>query len=148
MDRRHPPAGMGRGPGSIRVIYLLDTNIVSFYLRGVPEVVQRLSAEKPSNVGVSAITAFELRYGAIKRQAPKLTAAVEGFLALIATMPFDGEAAARAGTLKVELEAKGQPSGLPDLLIAAHALALNLILVTNNTKDFTRVAGLRLEDWS
>lgn len=128
--------------------YLLDTNTVSFYLRGVPKVVQRLSAEKPTDIAVSAITAFELRYGASKRRAAKLTAAVEGFLSLIATMPFDGEAAARAGALKVELEARGQPSGLPDLLIAAHALALDLTLVTNNTKDFARGTGLRLEDWA
>ena len=59
--------------------YLLDTNIVSSYLRGVPEVVQRLSAEKPSEIAISAITAFELRYGAAKRQSPKLSGAVDSF---------------------------------------------------------------------
>jgi tRNA(fMet)-specific endonuclease VapC len=129
------------------VNYLLDTNTVSFYLRGVPSVVQRLQNEKPSDIALSAITAFELRYGAMKRQSPRLTASVEGFLSLVRTVPFDGDAASRAGALKVDLEAKGQPSGLPDLLIAAHALALNMTLVTNNTKDFIRVVGLRLEDW-
>lgn len=129
------------------MIYLLDTNTVSFYLRGVPNVAQRLRAEKPSEVAVSAITAFELRYGAMKRQSEKLTAAVEGFLALVAILPFDGPVSARAGALKVELEAKGQPSGLPDLLIAAHALTLGLTLVTNNTKDFAHIPGLRCEDW-
>jgi tRNA(fMet)-specific endonuclease VapC len=129
------------------VIYLLDTNTVSFYLRGVPAVVQRLRAEKPSDTAVSAITAFELRYGAMKRQSEKLTAAVEGFLSLVAILPFDGRVAARAGALKVDLETKGQPAGLPDLLIAAHALTLDLILVTNNTRDFARISGLKLIDW-
>ena len=127
--------------------YLLDTNTVSFYLRGMPSVVQRLQSVKPSDVAVSAITAFELRYGAAKRQSPKLTEAVEGVLALITTLSFDGEVAARAGSVKADLESKGQPIGLPDVLIAAHALTLNLTLVTNNTKDFARVSGLRLEDW-
>ncbi len=127
--------------------YLLDTNTVSFYLRGMPSVVQRLRGVKPSDVAVSAITAFELRYGTAKRQSPKLTEGVEGVLALITTLPFDGEVAARAGSVKADLESKGQPIGLPDVLIAAHALTLNLTLVTNNTKDFARVSGLRLEDW-
>ena len=128
--------------------YLLDTNIVSFYLRGVPEVVKRLSAERPSNVAISAITAFELRYGVAKRQSPKLSAAVEGFMALVGTLPFDADAAARAGGLKAAQEKAGRLSGLPDLLIAAHALVLGLVLVTNNTKHFARIPGLRIEDWS
>ncbi|MBA3697990.1 MAG: type II toxin-antitoxin system VapC family toxin [Planctomycetes bacterium] len=128
--------------------WLLDTNTVSFYLRGIPTVVQRVQGEKPADLAVSAITAFELRYGAMKRQSAKLTAAVEGFLTFVTTLPFDGEVAARAGALKVALEKKGQPSGLPDLLIAAHALTLDLTLVSNNTKDFAHIPGLRLVDWA
>jgi len=80
--------------------YLLDTNIVSFYLRGNPNVVTRLKSEKPSNIAISAISAFELRYGVAKRKSPKLKTSVDGFLSLIFIVPFDDDAALRAGTLK------------------------------------------------
>ncbi len=128
--------------------YLLDTNIVSYYLRGIPNVVTRLSSEKPSNIAISAITAFELRYGVAKRKSPKLKASVDGFIALVAILPFDDDVALRAGNLKSDQEDSGFAMDLPDLLIAAHALCQNRILVTNNSKHFSHVNDLRIEDWS
>jgi tRNA(fMet)-specific endonuclease VapC len=128
--------------------YLLDTNIVSFYLRGNPNVVTRLSSEKPSNIAISAISAFELRYGVAKRKSAKLKASVEGFLSLVVILPFDDDASLRAGILKSDQEDSGFILDLPDLLIAAHALCVNRVLVTNNSKHFVKVKSLRIEDWS
>lgn len=128
--------------------YLLDTNIVSYFLRGDKAVVDRLRATKPSDVAVSAITVFELRYGAAKRGSAKLTASIDGFLASISVLPFDEDAAVRSGVLKAAMEAQGTPVPVSDLLIAAQALVVNRTLVTNNTKDFARIPGLVLEDWS
>jgi tRNA(fMet)-specific endonuclease VapC len=139
---------VGEGSRPICMSYLLDTNIVSFYLRGIPNVVTRLKSEKPSNIAISAISAFELRYGVAKRKSPKLKSSVDGFLSLIFIVPFDDDAALRAGTLKSDQEDKGFVLDLPDLLIAAHALCLNRILVTNNSKHFAKVKNLRIEDWS
>jgi tRNA(fMet)-specific endonuclease VapC len=130
------------------VTYLLDTNIVSYFLRGDKAVVDRLRAAKPSDVAVSAITVFELRYGAAKRGSAKLTASIDGFLDSISVLPFDEDAAVRSGALKAAMEAQGTPVPVPDLLIAAQALVANRTLVTNNTKDFARIPSLVLEDWS
>jgi tRNA(fMet)-specific endonuclease VapC len=130
------------------VTYLLDTNIVSYFIRGDQAVVGRMRATKPSDVAVSAITVFELRYGAAKRGSAKLSAAIDGFLDAVSVLPFDEDAAAHSGTLKATMEAQGTPVPAPDLLIAAHALAVHRILVTNNTRDFSRIPNLTLEDWS
>ena len=126
--------------------YLLDTCAVSDYLRGVDSVVQRIQKVRPSDVGISAVTLMELRYGATRRQSPKLTASVEAFLSGISILTFDAEAAERAGVLRANMETRGHSIALADCQIAGTALAYNLTLVTNDS-DLMRVPGLKVADW-
>lgn len=127
--------------------FLLDTCAVSDYLRGVEPVVQRIQKVRPSDVGISAVTVMELRYGAARRQSPKLTASVEASLSGISILTFDAEAAERAGVLRASMETKGGYSiALADFQIAGTALAYDLTLVTNDS-DLLRVPGLKVADW-
>jgi tRNA(fMet)-specific endonuclease VapC len=128
------------------VKFLLDTCSVSDYLRGVDSVVQRLQKAKPSEVAISAVTFMELRYGAARRQSPKLTAAVEAFLNGVSILAFDAESAERAGVMRATMEADGHSIALADCQIAATALAYDLTLVTNDG-DLKRVLELKVIDW-
>jgi tRNA(fMet)-specific endonuclease VapC len=128
------------------VRYLLDTCCVSDYLRGVDSVVQQLQRAKPSEVAVSAVTVMELRYGAARRQSPRLTAAVEAFLGGVSILAFDAESAERAGVLRATMESNGLGIGLADCQIAATAMALDLTLVTHDG-DLKRVPDLKVVDW-
>lgn len=128
--------------------YLLDTNTVSFALRGVGGAGARLLATDPADVGVSAITEAELWFGVQKLGVPRLRRAVEAILASMTVLPVTSEVARRYGVLRAWLEARGRPIGLADTFIAAHAQHLRLTLVTNNTKHLGRVPGLTLEDWA
>ena len=126
--------------------FLLDTCAVSDYLRGVDSVVQRIQKVRPSDVAISAVTVMELRYGATRRQSPKLTASVEAFLSGISILTFDAEAAERAGVLRAKMETKGLSIALADCQIAGTALAYDLTLVTHD-KDLMRVPDLKMVDW-
>ena len=126
--------------------FLLDTCAVSDYLRGVDSVVQRIQKVRPSDVAISAVTVMELRYGATRRQSPKLTASVEAFLSGISILTFDAEAAERAGVLRAKMETKGLSIALADCQIAGTALAYDLTLVTHD-KDLMRVPDLKVVDW-
>jgi tRNA(fMet)-specific endonuclease VapC len=128
------------------VKFLLDTCAVSDYLRGVDSVVQRIQKVRPSDVAISAVTVMELRYGATRRQSPKLTASVEAFLNGISILTFDAEAAERAGVLRAKMETKGLSIALADCQIAGTALAYDLTLVTHD-KDLMRVPDLKVVDW-
>ena len=125
---------------------LLDTCAVSDYLRGLDPVVQRIQKAKPTDLAISAVTAMELRYGASRRQSAKLTAAVDAFLNGITILPFDAEAAERAGGLRAAMEAKGHGIALADCQIAATAMVCGLTLVSNDG-DLRRVPGLKVVDW-
>lgn len=127
--------------------YLLDTNTVSYYLRGTPATVKHIQGQKPSALAISAITAMELAYGVEKRQSATLTAAVQGFLSGIQVLPFDQEAAQKAGVVRPTLERLGIALSLADSQIAGHALALGLTLVSSDGA-FKRVRGLTVKDWS
>ena len=126
--------------------FLLDTCSVSDYLRGVESVVQRLQEAKPSEVAISAVTVMELRYGAVRRQSPKLTAAVNAFLNGVSIIAFDAESAERAGVMRATMEADGLSIALADCQIAATALAYDLTLVTTDG-DLKRVPKLKIVDW-
>ena len=126
--------------------FLLDTCAVSDYLRGVDSVVQRIQKVRPSDVAISAVTVMELRYGATRRQSPKLTASVEAFLSGISILTFDAEAAERAGVVRAKMETKGLSIALADCQIAGTALAYELTLVTHD-KDLMRVPDLKMVDW-
>ena|SRR5258708_3013728 len=127
--------------------YLLDTNTIVRYLNGrAPNVQVRLSAVPLAELAVSAIVVAELRYGAAKSLNPaKAVAAQDQLLSLIDTIPFDQADA--YGQIRATLEQQGRPIGANDLLIAATALSRHMTLVTHNTSEFSRVAGLLLDDW-
>ena len=127
--------------------YMLDTDSVSFALRGEGRVGERILTERPSTLCVSSITLAELRYGADKRRSRKLHRLIETFVGSLSVEAFDAAAADRFGIVAVGLDRRGTPIGGFDALIAAHALALGITLVTNNIKHFARVEGLRTESW-
>lgn len=129
--------------------YLLDTNIASYAIKGTfPAVRDRLPRAPMSEVGISTVTEAELRFGvARKSAAPRLKMVVEEFLLRVEIMPWDSTAARHYAELRSELERSGSPVGNFDMMIAAHALALDAILVTHD-RVFRRVKHLRLEDWT
>lgn len=128
--------------------YLLDTNITSYIIRGIPAVRFKLKHIPISQIFVSAVTEGELRFRVARRPgATKLQKAVEEFLLRVTILPWDSSAARSYGDLRAELERVGQPVGNLDLMIAAHALASDTILVTSD-RVFSRIKKLKIEDWT
>lgn len=127
--------------------YMLDTDSVSYALRGHGQVADRILQHRPSELCISALTLAELRFGADRRGSRKLHRLIETFAEGVTPLPFDAEAATHFGRLAALLAARGTPIGSFDALIAAHAIAQKVILVTNNAKHFGRVTGLRCENW-
>ena len=127
---------------------MLDTDTVSFALRGEGRVAEGLLDHRPSDLCVSAITLAELNYGADAKRSRKLRRLIDTFAQSVQTVPFDARAAGRFGVVAAALARKGTPIGGFDTLIAAHALALGLTLVTNKTQHFNRVSGLKVENWA
>lgn len=130
--------------------YLLDTNICIFLIRRKPAtVLARFGQYSVNEIGISAVTLAELRYGADKSHRREQNhAALDAFLVPLAVVDFDSHAAARYGTVRAELERHGTPIGPLDTMIAACALSLGVPLVTNNAAEFSRVPGLQVEDWT
>jgi tRNA(fMet)-specific endonuclease VapC len=130
--------------------YLLDTNICIYIAKQKPHgVLARLQRLRPGDVGMSIITYLELVYGAWKSQHREANLLrLEGLERLIPVLPLDARAGRHYGRMRAELERKGLPIGAYDLLIAAHALALGLTLVTNNAREFRRVPQLIVENWA
>jgi len=129
---------------------LLDTNICIELIRGrSPELLARLRRRKIGTIGISAITLAALQYGVAKSRDPaRNTIALAHFCAPLEICPFAHEAASSYGEICADLERAGTPIGPLDTLIAAHALALNVMLVTHNEREFRRVPGLRVENWT
>ena len=128
--------------------YLLDTNICIYIINERPiQVMARFRQERIGDIGVSSLTAAELAYGVEKSGSARNIQALDKFLAPLEIAAFDEAAFRHCGRLRADLERRGQPIGSMDMLIAAHALALDAILVTNNTREFERVTGLRLDNW-
>lgn len=128
--------------------YLLDTNIISDVIqRPDGPSALRLAKIDPKEVFTSIIVAAELRYGCEKKKSPKLTARVTAFLKLIPILSLDTPADVEYGDIRAVLEATGKTIGSNDLLIAAHARARQLTLVTDNTQEFSRVNNLKVENW-
>ena len=128
---------------------LLDTDTCVYILKGlVKNLEKRLGSYAPGRVAVSAITVAELEYGIQKSTLKEQNAgAVVEFLAAIEILPFGAAEAAEYGSLRTELETRGKPIGSLDMLIASQALACKRTLVTNNTREFARIPGLKLENW-
>lgn len=128
--------------------YLLDTNIVSDMVRNPGgQVAAALSSVGDRAVCTSIVVACEIRFGVIRRGSARLRAQVETVLSGLLVLPLEQPAQWRYGEIRAYLEGIGKPIGYNDLFIAAHALALDVTLVTNNVNEFSRVPGLRLENW-
>ena len=128
--------------------YLLDTNILSDLLRNpAGRVARRLAVVGEAVVCTSIVVACELRYGAAKKGSPGLSARVESLLGSLEVLALDKEADRRYAEIRMHLDRMGQPIGPNDLLVAAHTLALDLTLVTDNVQEFARVPRLPLENW-
>jgi tRNA(fMet)-specific endonuclease VapC len=129
--------------------YLLDTNVVIVYLKGKSEPLRvKLLATPIEDVAVCSIVKSELYAGSAKSKTPtKSRQKQDKFLNRFTSLPYDDAAAIRYGELRARLEITGKTIGPMDMLIAAVALANNLILVTHNTAEFQRIQGLSIEDW-
>ena len=128
--------------------YLLDTNILSdLVVHPAGSVAARVAKVGEDAVGTSIIVACELRFGAAKKRSSRLTTRVEQLLERMEVLPFGAEADRHYGELRARLERRGTPIGPNDMLIAAHALSAERILVTDNVSEFRRVSGLVVENW-
>lgn len=129
--------------------YLLDTNICIYVINQRPSaVLEKFLAHEEDGIAISAITASELYWGVRKSGSARNLAALEKFLGPLIVMDYDLAAARAYGELRAALERKGVPIGLLDMQIAAHALALGLVLVSNNLREFKRVPGLKFDNWA
>ena len=129
---------------------MLDTNICIYIIKNKPlQVKEKLYKFEISEVCISTITVSELIYGAYKSQfVEKNLKAIEGFLLPFEIMDYDYKASIEYGKIRAYLEKKGKVIGNMDMQIAGHALSLNLELISNNTKEFERINGLKLDNWA
>ncbi|MDJ0534366.1 MAG: type II toxin-antitoxin system VapC family toxin [Xenococcaceae cyanobacterium MO_207.B15] len=129
--------------------FLLDTNIcIQIIKQKPPEVLQRFKAYNVGDIGISSLTVAEFEFGVQKSQFPeKNKQALEQFLLPLTIVEFDTTAATTYGTIRATLEKQGTSMGSLDTLIAAHALSLQVTLITNNVKEFSYVPNLKLDNW-
>lgn len=128
--------------------HLLDTNVCVDVFRGHSQVCARLEAISPADCAISAVTAFELATGILRcRQPERERRKLDRLFALVSVLPFDAAAAAETARVRHLLESDGRKIGPYDLMIAGQALSARLILVSNNTREFSRIPALRLVDW-
>ena len=129
--------------------YLLDTNIVIYTMKNRPQQVKRYFKAQQGRIGISSVTLGELVFGAEhSQQVERNLADIEALTARLEVLPFDEAAAYHFGQIRAELYRMGRPIGPYDIMIAGHARACGLKLVTNNVKEFKRVQGLIIENWS
>jgi tRNA(fMet)-specific endonuclease VapC len=130
------------------VCYLLDTNAASYIVNKKNAALdRRLAKVAMPELAVSAVTEGELRYGSTRSGSPHLQATVDRFLAGVAVLPWDSKVAQAYGRLRAALEREGRLLGSLDMMIAAHAIALDLVLVTSD-RAFARIKQLQTEDWT
>ncbi len=128
--------------------YLLDTNIVSDLVRHPQgRSAARIARLGEETIATSIIVTAELRYGEARKKSARLTAQLETILGGLEILPFNAPADRVYGELRAQLESAGKPVGANDMLIAAHALALGYTLVTDNVREFSRIKGLKVENW-
>ena len=129
-------------------MWMLDTDTCSYILRErPPQVLERLDKVARDEVVLSTVVCAELRYGAARLKSKKLAATIEAWLGLFVVLPWDDAASRAYARIRAALEAGGKPIGNLDVSIAAHAVACGAVLVTNNTRHFSQVTGLRIENW-
>ena len=128
---------------------MLDTNICIYIINAKPPaVVARFQKYGLGDIGLSSVVAAELAFGVAKSGSMRNRQALEMFLAPLTIVPFDASAIWAYGDLRADLERRGTPIGSLDTLIAAHALSLQAVLVTNNVREFAKVPGLQLDNWA
>lgn len=129
--------------------YLLDTCVISDFIKGHSNVLTRLKYERPDNLAISSVTRMEIEYGLKLNpaRAKKIQSIIEMILPMIHTVPYEIEDAITTANIRSYLKASGTQIGAYDVMIGGLALNRNLIMVTSNTKEFERIAGLTLEDW-
>jgi tRNA(fMet)-specific endonuclease VapC len=127
--------------------YLLDTDTISFVLRGEERVEERFRRLRPSDVCTSSIVVGEIELGLARRANRKLRRLSDRLFDILTVAPYDREAARLYGTVAASLLDSGTPIGVEDTMVATHALALGLTLVTHNVRHFEQVPRLRVEDW-
>ncbi|AGX88128.1 type II toxin-antitoxin system VapC family toxin [Candidatus Symbiobacter mobilis] len=133
------------------MIWMLDTNICSYVMRTLPVTVQRrFESIGPEYLAISAVVLAELRYGAARHptRSTLYFAEIDNFTSRLDVLAWTSHAADHYARLRATLERRGQPIGNMDMLIAAHALAENAVLVTHNVREFERVPGLTVENWA
>jgi tRNA(fMet)-specific endonuclease VapC len=130
--------------------YLIDTNICIYIMSKRPiKVIQKFKQFDVGEICVSTITVSELQYGVVKSKNHRLNLQrVQEFLSPLEIIPYDENAANMYGDIRYQLEKRGEPIGPLDLMIAAHALSGNFVLVTNNEKEFKRIKQLKIENWA
>jgi len=130
------------------MLYILDTDTCSYIIKDNNENIKHnLIVRRGSSICTSAITRAELMFGVAKKRSEKITSKVKDFLRMIDVIPFDSSAADVYATLRRDLESSGDIIGNMDLLIASCAIANNAILVTNNTKHFSKIDNLEVQNW-
>ena len=129
-------------------MYLLDTNILIYFFKGVGNVASKLLSISPKEISISSITLFEIELGIAKSNSPeKRMKQLQDLCSVIEVIPFAEKESKVSATLRANLESKGTPIGPYDNLIAGTVLANNKILITNNVKEFSRIEDLILENW-
>lgn len=129
--------------------YLLDTCVISDFVKGEAGTIARFKQTPPIDVAISAITIMELRYGLVlnPQRAQKVEPVIASILSSATILPFDTVEAEQAAQIRAALKTQGQPIGAYDVLIGATALQHNLIMVTANQREFERILGLQIENW-
>ncbi len=129
-------------------MYLLDTNTLIYFFKGMGKVADNLLAKSPKDIAIPSIALFELEVGIAKSSNPKKRKQqLDSLISLIMTLPFGSKEAKSAAKIRADLEKVGRPIGPYDTLIAGIALSAHHILVTHNTKEFSRIKKLKIEDW-
>jgi len=129
-------------------VYILDTNTLIYFFKGMGNVADNLLAASPKDIGIPAVVLYEIEYGIARSTSPKKRMKqLEELCALVEVLPFGNEEAKTSAIIRASLEKKGTPIGPYDVMIAGTALGKQGVLVTNNTKEFKRVARLKIVDW-
>jgi tRNA(fMet)-specific endonuclease VapC len=130
-------------------VLALDTNTVIYFFKGMGRVAENLRKEAPRDIAIPAVVLYELEVGIAQSSRPRQRReSLDALLEVIHILPFDERAASASAELRAQLERTGRGIGPIDTLIAGTALAHSATLVTHNTKEFSRVRGLRLLDWA
>jgi tRNA(fMet)-specific endonuclease VapC len=129
--------------------YLLDTCVVSDFIHGDTQTLTHIKHHSPSDIAISSITLHELQYGLAlnPKRAAKISDVIHDFLGVISILDFSQNDASAAAIIRAQLKLQGRPIGSYDVLIAGTALSRNLILVTSNLKEFSRLDSVKLENW-